>query len=101
MPEINLEKFKILLRYIFSIIQEIDAELMAHRILVLGLKQTLEMNELDTLLEACRKNPGIADYLKKNYEIPLETLFQKLDQASADQALEQFLRSWKPKGQAN
>jgi hypothetical protein len=66
------------------------------------LKETgvVDAHIVDVTIRAARENPDLKE-IEKKYDQIAASYSRAVDQASVDQALAEFLRSWKPNGQPN
>lgn len=94
--EIDRDKFRELLLWVFSGLERAEKELLAHQATFVLLKASGEFGDLDQVLQKAREQATRG--VEKKHEEIRELIHKLLDPANKDQALEQFLREWKPKG---
>jgi hypothetical protein len=79
--------------------------LLAYKATFVAIKALLLMHDIsedvDATLDSARNSESVQNPVKEKYGKGLETLLRAVDQASFDQALSEFLRSWRPKGAPN
>lgn len=95
---IEAEKLKKLLLHIITSFRRMEHELLAHALLVVGLKKTMGMDrELDALLEEARNSPEVKKQLQEKYDEPLAKFLANIDEAELNQQILEFLEKWQPK----
>jgi hypothetical protein len=95
--ELDKEKLKAALTILFESVKELEADLMAHQ-LVLHSFDLAGVPEMKTALELARNSPPVRTVLDTKYKALLETLRRTIDGVEQDQELSEYLRSWKPQG---
>jgi hypothetical protein len=96
--EIDPEKFKEILTFTIKRFRQMEHELLAHQLLLQGMKKTMGLGpELDLLLEQARGSEEIQQQLAERYDQPLEKFLTTFTQSELNRQLSDFLEKWKPR----
>jgi hypothetical protein len=97
--EIKPENFRALVRLTFESFKKLETELLKYRMVFYSMGAVMDIQDMmNQLLEQAAKNPGLEKQMREKYDVPLENFLKSIDEATQDQALEQWLRDWKPSG---
>jgi hypothetical protein len=97
--EIDKETYKSLLLWFLNSLQTLETELLVYKTTMFHVEQ--QFPGAETYLEVARQAPTIRDAIESKYGPLRQTLSQIIDESALDQALEEFLRGWKPAGSRN
>jgi hypothetical protein len=95
--EIDPKEFRQLVVYLLQTFRRMEQELLAHQIVVLGIRRSQLLGvELDVLLDAARDCHELRQHLHEKYDGPLERFSAAIEaEFAAEDALD-VLRNCKP-----
>jgi hypothetical protein len=100
--EIDVEKFKALLRHFTKPLKAFDTELSAYRTVFHAMKVSLGLEtQLEEALVLARNSAQLRQQMDQKYDANLEKFLARIDQVAIDQGLEEWLRNWKLEGPTN
>ena len=95
--QIDTQEFRELVTYFLQSFRQMEKELLAHQIVMLGIRQsTILGNELDSLLNTARDCPELQDHLREKYDIPMQKVAEALEAEIASAEALALLRICKP-----
>ncbi len=101
--EIDAEKLKDALRFMFENVKQLEMELLAYRAAIVltqvaGLTSDIPWGET---LESARTNPALVKMISDKYDRIVTDLMQSIDAADLQIKILALLRQWKPSGKPN
>jgi hypothetical protein len=94
--EIDRDRLREFLLWLWEITQKAQAELLAHEVTFVMLKNSGHFPQLDELLKRARENPP--PELAQRHKGAREAIELFLAEPNAADAFATFLQNWKPKG---
>jgi hypothetical protein len=98
--EIDSEKLKDVVRFMFDNLKKLETELIAHRLVFEAARLALQIPTAEHL-ESARHNPAVAQQMDEKYHKLVESVLIAIDAAKSGQDLVELLRTWKPSGPPN
>lgn len=97
--QIDPEKYKAVLIEFLRNLQKLEREMIVRGFVIELLKEAywIDPSAVDAILQAARENPALK-VIEQKYEERILAYSLAVDQAALDQALAEFLKSWKPSG---
>jgi len=99
--EIDIEKFKRLLGYVFQSFKALETELLAYRVVFHAMTRSSPNLRVDEMFERARSSAQIQEVMNRKYDEPMERFQKIVDQAASDQELLKWFQDWKPQGPTN
>jgi len=100
--EVNPEKFKNALRFTIGKFKELDSELLAHRLVLLWVKEKYGIHaEVDLALSQTLDSPQVQQTMHQKYDVTLEKLLEQFDEANLEKGILEWFQKWKPQGPVN
>jgi hypothetical protein len=104
--EIDSEKLKQVILELMDQFKELEAEILALRVVIrsLSLQFNIPVDDsaLESLLQSAKNNPLIQKMMFDKYDAPRAEFLSQFDKgAETSEKFAEFLRSWKPLGRAH
>ena len=101
--EIDVEKFKQLVKFIMTNFKNLESELMAYQLTLAGIEQTIpeQARFFKVALELARNSGPLKKMMHEKYDEALEKFLQQADQEQLDPTVLKWFQEWKPTGQVN
>lgn len=106
--EIDPDKFKNLLVHLLENLRMMEIEALALRTMYAAARgwdtpEALAANRADweSAMQMIRNHPNVKGQIARTYDPLIQTIKNAVDSAVAQQALTEFLKSWKPRGGIN
>jgi|SRR6266436_7877644 len=100
--EVNPEKFKSALQFTINKFKEFDSELLAHRLVLLWLKEKYGIHtEVDLALSQTLNSPQVRQTMHQKYDVTLGKLLERFDEANLEAEVLEWFQKWKPEGPIN
>ena len=95
--QVDPNEFRQLVSYLLQSFRQMEKELLAHQIVMLGIRQSAILgDELDVLLKTARDCPELQEHLREKYDIPMQKITEALEAEVASAEALALLRICKP-----
>ena len=93
--EIDAQKYKDFVIFVFAELKELETELLAHKALVHAVNLRHPELELHASLDAMLNSPQVQEQMNRKYDPILERIRERLDLTTLDQVVDELILKWK------